>query len=66
VCGSAEEEVAKYSNELMVFGGGINFTGGTADEIRAELRGKDLACFCRLAQPVHADVLLELANETER
>ena len=28
-----------------------------------ELRGKNLACFCRLDQPCHADVLLELANE---
>lgn len=27
-----------------------------------ELRGKDLACWCRLDQPCHADVLLELAN----
>jgi hypothetical protein len=26
------------------------------------LRGKDLACWCRLGQPCHADVLLELAN----
>jgi hypothetical protein len=26
------------------------------------LRGKDLACFCPLDQPCHADVLLELAN----
>jgi hypothetical protein len=27
-----------------------------------ELRGKDLACWCPLNQPCHADVLLELAN----
>lgn len=27
-----------------------------------ELRGKDLACWCALDQPCHADVLLELAN----
>jgi len=27
------------------------------------LRGKDLACWCRLDQPCHADVLLELANK---
>lgn len=29
---------------------------------RRELRGKDLACWCSLDQPCHADVLLELAN----
>ncbi len=28
-----------------------------------ELRGKDLACYCRLGQPCHADVLLEIANK---
>ena len=27
-----------------------------------ELRGKNLACWCPLSQPCHADVLLELAN----
>ncbi len=27
-----------------------------------ELRGKSLACWCRLDQKCHADVLLELAN----
>ena len=27
------------------------------------LRGKDLACWCSLDKPCHADVLLELANK---
>lgn len=31
-------------------------------EARAELAGHDLACWCPLDQPCHADVLLELAN----
>ena len=30
--------------------------------LRAKLRGRDLACWCPLDQPCHADVLLELAN----
>lgn len=34
-------------------------------EVRAALQGKNLACFCRLDQPCHADVLLELANRPE-
>lgn len=34
----------------------------TAAEARTELAGKDLACWCPLDQPCHADVLLELAN----
>lgn len=30
--------------------------------VRRELRGKDLACWCPLDQPCHADVLLEIAR----
>lgn len=30
--------------------------------IAAELGGRDLACWCPLDQPCHADVLLEIAN----
>ncbi|MFZ5698560.1 MAG: DUF4326 domain-containing protein [Pseudomonadota bacterium] len=36
------------------------------DELRAALaalRGRDLACWCPLSRPCHADVLLELANK---
>lgn len=29
---------------------------------REELRGKDLACWCKPGKPCHADVLLELVN----
>lgn len=29
------------------------------------LRGKNLACYCELDQPCHADVLLEMANESD-
>lgn len=32
------------------------------EEVRRELRGKDLACWCPLDGPCHADVLLEIAN----
>jgi hypothetical protein len=34
----------------------------TTEEIQRELAGKDLACWCPLDQPCHADVLLEIAN----
>lgn len=37
--------------------------GGAVSNVNLdELRGHDLACWCRLDQPCHADVLLELAN----
>lgn len=32
------------------------------DDVRAELAGHDLACWCPLDQPCHADVLLAIAN----
>lgn len=32
------------------------------EQIRSELAGKNLACWCPPDQPCHADVLLELAN----
>ena len=31
--------------------------------VRRDLAGKDLACWCPLDAPCHADVLLELANK---
>ena len=40
----------------------------TIDDVRRDLRGKNLACWCPLVDndgnrvPCHADVLLELAN----
>lgn len=33
-----------------------------AKAARQELRGKNLACFCALDKPCHADVLLRVAN----
>jgi hypothetical protein len=32
------------------------------DAVRRRLVGKNLACWCPLDQPCHADVLLEIAN----
>jgi hypothetical protein len=37
----------------------------TASDVRRELRGRDLACWCAPGQPCHADVLLEVANAPE-
>ena len=34
----------------------------TNTEIRNELAGKNLSCWCSLDGPCHADVLLEIAN----
>ena len=32
------------------------------DQIRADLSGRDLCCFCPIGKPCHADALLEVAN----
>ena len=34
----------------------------TIEDVRRDLRGKNLACWCRPGEPCHADVLLEIAN----
>jgi len=39
-----------------------NELGFTVADAREALRGKNLACWCPLEGPCHADVLLEIAN----
>lgn len=53
VHGNAEECVREFRLDALV-------AWGRAD--LEPLRGKNLACFCALDAPCHADVLLELAN----
>lgn len=36
----------------------------TLAEVRAALKGRDLACYCEPGQPCHADVLIKAANST--
>jgi len=37
----------------------------TVDDVRRELAGRDLACWCPPAEACHADVLLAIANDLE-
>lgn len=53
--GSAERAVSRYWRH-------IEFLIAIRRRDLTELRGKNLACWCPLDQPCHADVLLELAN----
>lgn len=39
-----------------------NWTASLRAECQRELAGRNLACWCPLSQPCHADVLLEIAN----
>ena len=54
---------------LWLEGSEQHWMGAESDKARAtllaalpELRGKNLACWCKLGTPCHADVLLEMAN----
>ena len=55
--------VAQFRRALLA---GDKTLGFTIDEVRRELSGKNLACWCPLNEPCHADVLLEVANAPER
>ncbi|QNJ30311.1 hypothetical protein SynA1524_02649 [Synechococcus sp. A15-24] len=33
------------------------------EQVRQELKGKDLACWCSEDKPCHADLLIQIANE---
>lgn len=44
--------------------GNYEYDDETLADLRKALSGHDLACWCPLDQPCHADVLLELANST--
>lgn len=56
--------VARF-RELMAGDGPAGISYPSREEIRAELAGRDLACWCPLDGPCHADVLLEIANAPE-
>jgi hypothetical protein len=49
--------VAAYERDLRA--GRLPFS---AEDVRRELQGRDLACWCPLDERCHADVLLRYAN----
>ncbi len=61
---TAEVAVGMFSS-LLAGGEGWVMRDRLTDisDVRQELRGKNLACWCSLSEPCHADVLLRLANE---
>jgi hypothetical protein len=52
-----EEAVRRYRDDLLAGRLPVD-----VDVARQELGGRDLACYCPLDKPCHADVLLEVAN----
>jgi hypothetical protein len=69
--GTAQECVEKFVNKLIPYRhrGPHNTLADYLESdallraIELRLRGKNLACWCPLDQPCHADVLLEIANQ---
>jgi hypothetical protein len=56
---SAAAAVERYRVDLLA-----GRLAVSADDVRADLRGRDLACWCAVGQPCHGDVLLEVANRS--
>ncbi|HEY2404831.1 MAG TPA: DUF4326 domain-containing protein [Polyangiaceae bacterium] len=54
------ESVAEFKRALI--GRGPRVLPFTVADVRRELAGKNLACWCPLDGPCHADLLLQLAN----
>jgi hypothetical protein len=68
----AAESVRRFRAAVLGFHGGDgswcrpvahpdSYIGRIITRAPIELRGKDLACWCKPGEPCHADVLLELA-----
>lgn len=57
VCFSQAEAVDAYRQLLE-----LPMMSAFRVQIITNLRGKNLACWCKLGSPCHADVLLEIAN----
>jgi len=68
-CESREVAVANYRRWIEARDADLRrtgkkfFDGPYSVTVRMSLRDKDLACWCPLDQPCHADVLLEIANK---
>lgn len=56
--GTRAEVVARFEADLLA--GRLDFS---VQDVRRELRGRDLACWCPLDQACHAGVLLTIANQ---
>jgi len=53
-----ESEAQHRKRVVMAFRASLM---GIDKHVRSELRGNNLGCWCKLGEPCHADVLLEIA-----
>lgn len=52
-----ELAVHRYHEDLLAGRLAVN-----VEDVKRELKGRDLACYCPLTESCHADVLLAVAN----
>jgi hypothetical protein len=59
---SSEEAARRYAVELFAADLAAGRLAVTVEDVREELAGRDLMCFCGAGQPCHVDVLLRVAG----
>lgn len=59
------DDAGRYVHGKTTYFGAESSARPSIEQIRAELAGKNLACWCPLGQPCHADVLLRIANRSD-
>ena len=59
---NGENKYHTVEDVLLAYRQKINGSQAMQRVIKYYLKGKDLACFCPLDKPCHADILLEVAN----
>ena len=53
-----QEAVRRFRDDLL--SGRLRIT---IEDVKGELHGRDLACYCPLDEPCHAEVLIDVAND---
>jgi hypothetical protein len=61
---NGENKYHTVEDTLLAFCEKIKASAAMQRVIKRELFGKNLACFCPISSPCHADILLEVANKS--
>lgn len=56
------QAAADAAHAVALFRALVDLSPTFVEQVRGELAGRDLMCWCRPGQPCHADVLIEIAN----
>jgi hypothetical protein len=61
----SDEEFAAVYKAKEAWAARLNWGAEYRQAAKTELRRQNLACWCQVGKPCHADVLLDLANPTD-